>query len=114
MYYTYRRPNIHVYYSGTPLFQTPLGKYKCPDYRDVVISGVNLYYKAHFGTFVSILNTGVSSSQCVLNGGVSLYTHVGVCRVVVRLDSNLHLVLFIQDILNSVTVAYIHVHVHVY
>ena len=49
-------------------------KYKCPDYRGVSISGVNLYYKAQFGTFVSVLNTGVSSFQGVLNRGVSLYT----------------------------------------
>ena len=28
-------------------------KYKCPDYRGVLIPGVNLYYKAQFGTFVS-------------------------------------------------------------
>ena len=27
-------------------------KYKCPEYRGVLISGVNLYYKAQFGTFV--------------------------------------------------------------
>ena len=38
-------------------------KYKCPDYRGVLISGVNLYYKAQFGTFVSVLNTGVSSIE---------------------------------------------------
>ena len=42
-------------------------KYKCPDYRDVLISGVNLYYKAQFGTFVSVFNTGVSSFQSVLS-----------------------------------------------
>ena len=36
----------------------------------VLISGVNLYYK---GTFVSDLNTGVSSFQGVLNRVVSLY-----------------------------------------
>ena len=40
-------------------------KYKCPDYRGVLISGVNLYYKAQFRTFVSVLNTGVSSFQGV-------------------------------------------------
>ena len=48
-------------------------QYKCPDYRGVLISGVNLYYKAQFGTFVSVLNTGVSSFQGVLDRGVSLY-----------------------------------------
>ena len=32
-------------------------KYKCPDYRGVLISEVNLYYKAQFGTFVSVLST---------------------------------------------------------
>ena len=36
-------------------------KYKCPDYRDVPMLGVNLYYKAQFGIFVCVLNTGVSS-----------------------------------------------------
>ena len=41
----------------------PWDKYKCPDYRGVLISGVNLYYKAQFGTFVSVLNTGVSSIE---------------------------------------------------
>ena len=49
-------------------------KYKCPDYRGVLISGVNLYYKAQFGTFVSVLDTGVSSFQGVLYRGVSLYS----------------------------------------
>ena len=44
-------------------------KYKCPDYRGVLISGVHLYYKAQFGTFVSVLNKGVSSFQGVLNRG---------------------------------------------
>ena len=38
-------------------------KYKCPDYRGILILGVNLYYKAQFGTFVSVLNTGVSSIE---------------------------------------------------
>ena len=34
-------------------------------FRGVLISGMNLYYKAQFGTFVSVLNThlGVSSFQ---------------------------------------------------
>ena len=32
-------------------------------YISVLISGVNLYYKAQFGTFVSVLNTGVSSIE---------------------------------------------------
>ena len=50
-----------------------LGTNNSPDYRGVLISGVNLYYKAQFGTFVSVLNTGVSSFQGVLDGGVSLY-----------------------------------------
>ena len=36
-------------------------KFKYPDYRGVLVSGVNLYYKAQFGTFLSVLNTGVSS-----------------------------------------------------
>ena len=39
-------------------------KYKCPNYRSVLSS---VYYKAQFGTFVSILNTGVSSFQGVPN-----------------------------------------------
>ena len=61
---------VEPLYSGHPS-----GKYtcKCPDYRGVLISGVNLYYKAQFGTFVSVLNTGVSSFQGVLNRGVSMY-----------------------------------------
>ena len=55
---------VVLIYSGTPLFQTPLGKYKCPDYRGVLISGASLYHKAQF---VSVLNTGV------LNRGVLLW-----------------------------------------
>ena len=47
-------------------------KHKCPDYRGVLISVVNLYHKAQFGTFVSVLNTGVSSFQGILNRLVSL------------------------------------------
>ena len=35
----------------------PQEKYKCRDYRGVIISGVNLYYKAESVTFVSVLNT---------------------------------------------------------
>ena len=58
---------VEPFYSGHPW-----DKYKCPEYRGVLISGVNLYYKAQFGTFVSVLNTGVSSFQDVLNRGVSL------------------------------------------
>ena len=54
-------------------------KYNCPEYRGVLISGVNLYYKAQFGTFVSVINTGVSSFQGVLNRGVSLYMYIHVC-----------------------------------
>ena len=49
-----------IIYSGT---LHPWDKYKCPDYRDVLISGVNLYYKAQFGTIVSVLNTGASSIE---------------------------------------------------
>ena len=56
-------------------FGHPWDKYKCPDYKGVLISGLNLYYKAQFGTSVSVLNTGVSSFQGVLNRGVSLYTY---------------------------------------
>ena len=41
----------------------PWGKYKCPDYRDVLISKVNLYCKVQFGSFISVLNTGVSLFQ---------------------------------------------------
>ena len=43
-------------------------KCKYPDYRGVLDSGVNLYYKVQFGTFVSVFNTGVSSIeglQCI-------------------------------------------------
>ena len=50
----------------------PWDKYKWSDYRGVLISGVNLYYKAQFRTFVIVLNTGVSSFQGVLDRGVSL------------------------------------------
>ena len=35
-----------------------IGTNMCLDYRGVLISGVNLYYKAQFETFVSVLNTG--------------------------------------------------------
>ena len=35
--------------------------YNYCDYRGVLISEVNLYYKTHFRTFVIIFNTGVSS-----------------------------------------------------
>ena len=69
MYSTCTCTVVHLY------FGHPWNKYKCPDYRGVLISGVNLYYKAQFGTFISVLNTGVSSFQGVLNRGVSLYIH---------------------------------------
>ena len=58
-------------YSGT-LYSGHKGR----DYRGVLISGVNLYYKAQFGKFVSLLNTGVSLFQGVLDRGVSLYTYI--------------------------------------
>ena len=59
--------DVGTEYTVEPLCSRhPWDKYKCPDYRDVLISGVNLYYKAQFGTFVSVLNTGVSSFQGVL------------------------------------------------
>ena len=57
---------VEPLYSGHPW-----DKYKCPVYRGLLISGVNLYYKAQFGTFVSVLNTGVSSFQGILNRRVS-------------------------------------------
>ena len=44
-------------------FGRPWDKYKCPDYRGVLISEKNLYYKTQFGTFLSVLNTGVSSIE---------------------------------------------------
>ena len=60
--------------TGEPLYcGQHWDKYKCPDYRGILISGVNLYYKAQFGKFASVLNTEVSSFQGVLNRGVSLY-----------------------------------------
>ena len=62
---------VEPLYSGHPW-----DKYKCPEYRRVLISGVNLYYKAQFGTFVSVLNTGVSSFQGVLNRRVSLQCYI--------------------------------------
>ena len=49
----------------------PWDKYKCFDYRGVLISEVNLHYKSQLGTFVSVLNTGVSSFKGVFNRGVS-------------------------------------------
>ena len=49
------RNTVEPLYSGHPW-----DKYKCPDYRGVFISGVNLYCKVQFRTFVSVLNTGVS------------------------------------------------------
>ena len=65
---------ILIAYTMEPLYcGQHWDKYKCPDYRGVLISGVNLYYKAQFGTFLRVLNTGVSSFQGVLNRGVSLY-----------------------------------------
>ena len=63
-------------YSGTLYSGHLWDTCKSPDYRGVLISGVNLYYKAQFGTFVSVLNTGVSSFQVVLNRGVSLYMYI--------------------------------------
>ena len=36
---------------------------KCPDYWGGLISGVNLYYKAYFGTFQSVQNTGVATGD---------------------------------------------------
>ena len=44
-----------------------------PSEEVVLISWVNLYYKAQFGTFLSIHNTGVSSFQGVLIREVPLY-----------------------------------------
>ena len=65
---------IYIYTTVEPLYcGQHWDKYKSPDYRGVLISGVNLYYKAQFGTFVSVLNTGVSSFQGVLNRGISPY-----------------------------------------
>ena len=54
-------------------------KYKCPDYRGVLIPEVNLYHKAQFGTFVSVLNTGVFLFQGVLNREVLVY-RIHVCH----------------------------------
>ena len=67
-----------------PLYsEHPWDKYKCPDYRGVLISGVSLYYKAQFGTFVSVLNTGVSLFQGVLIRGftLSLYKYHAITGV---------------------------------
>ena len=50
-------------------------KYKCSDYRGVLISGVNLYYNAQFEIFVSFLNTGVSSIErfhCIVEQKTSI------------------------------------------
>ena len=65
---------IYVYIVELLYSRHPWDKYKCPDYRGVLISVVNLYYKVQFGTSVSVLNTGVSSFPSLLNREVSLYT----------------------------------------
>ena len=56
---------VHTYiciyinmYNGIPLFQTPWDKYKCFDYRGVLISGVNCIITV-WDIFVSVLDTGV-------------------------------------------------------
>ena len=73
-------------YTVEPLYcRQHWDKCKCPNYRGVLISGLNLYYKAQFGTFLSVLNTGVSSFQGVLNRGfhciyVSMYEHMYACK----------------------------------
>ena len=47
---------LQNYYTVKPLYcRQHWDIYKCPDYRGVLISGVNLYYKAQFGTFVSLI-----------------------------------------------------------
>ena len=61
-------------YSWTPLLQSNMDT--SGTNISVLISGVNLYYKAQFGSFVSVYITGVSSIQGVLNRVVSLYTKI--------------------------------------
>ena len=48
----------------------PWDQSKCPDYWGVLISGVNLYYKAYFGTLQSGQNTGVATFQGLCFEGV--------------------------------------------
>ena len=64
-YKTVPNPFCVEWYTVKPLYcGQHWDKYKCPDYRGVlIISGVNLYYKAQFGTFISVLNTEVSSIE---------------------------------------------------
>ena len=75
------------------------------DYRGVLISGVNVYYKAQFGTFVSVLNTGVSSFHGILNRGVSLQLHIHsyVCKYIHAYITYIH-----------TYIIYIHTYIHTY
>ena len=58
-------------YSGAPLFRTPLGQIR-PDYRGVLISGVNLIWDV----FASVLNQlRVSSFQGLFNRGFTVYVY---------------------------------------
>ena len=59
----YKYTNQYIYTVEALYYGQHWDKYKCPDYRGVLISGVKVYYKA---TFVSVLNTGVSSFQGIL------------------------------------------------
>ena len=54
-----RRYTVELLYSGHPW-----DKYKCPEYRGVLISGVNLYYKAQFGNYKCPYYRGVLISGC--------------------------------------------------
>ena len=47
-------------YSGTSLFRTPMGH---DQLMECIHLGVDLYYKTHIGTLLSVLNIGVSSFQ---------------------------------------------------
>ena len=53
--------NNYMYTCIIIIIQWTLGTNIC-----VLIKGVDLYYKAQFGTFVRVLNTGVSSIEVVI------------------------------------------------
>ena len=54
---------VCTYYSELPLIRPPLGQSVLINAWGGLISGVNLYYKAYFGTFQNGQNTGVEGSQ---------------------------------------------------
>ena len=74
-------------YTVEPLYSGhPWDKYNCPEYRGVLISGVNLYYKSQFGTFVSVLEgcphfrvSSIEGFHCILhNYNKFMYMNLGI------------------------------------